>query len=557
MNKKDLLFYILIIAAVLRLWGLSSGDPVSDEVFMAFRGLGMIDFDEASAQTTPWEWFDPDRPWWTNLSMHDHPWGVPLTQNLSMKIFGDNNFGMRLPSALLGIGSVYLLYKIGFLLYAQEIGLIAAGILAVTLNGVYISRVGLQESYAIFAILLGIYYFLKSLRDPKYLLWVGAIIGIGAEFKYNVLILAPIFVSYLIFCRRDYFKSRYFWQGILTALIFFSPTIIYNFELYRTAGHFDFQFSSVLGQQPEVWAVQPGKEIGSFGERIQNFIPRIIASNSWLFLSLVVVSLSAFFISIFRNFKSTIQKYFLLLIICCWLLVLLLVIGPSYRFLAMLTPFMALSAAIFLNSVSGYSYILKNVGLTKIMIVMFSAIFSFEIFYSINNQIISYPFGPNPWLASNVRYENYNWGYNELAEYLEKELSGKIPAITFDVKYQFLEDLRKKALDKGRAEGLDLYPALLVYEGNFDGGAKLWVLDRLHIYHAWPIISLQTYYADLQQNGFDYFDRVGFKNFYFILQTNIAPSPEINALSHGVPIIIKNKRGDDVFKIYKQQITNF
>ncbi len=410
MTKKDILFYILIAAAALRLWGLSSGDPVNDEVFMGFRGLGMVDFDEAPAQTTPWEWFDAERPWWTNLSMHDHPWGVPLVQNLSMRIFGDNNFGMRLPSALLGIGSVYLLYKIGFLLYAQEVGLIAAALLAVTVNNVYISRLGLQESYAIFAILLGIYYFLKSLKDPKYLLRAGAIIGIGAEFKYNVLILAPIFVSYLLFYRRDYFRNKYLWQGILAALIFFSPTIIYNFELYRSVGHFDFQFSSVLGQRPEVWAIQPGKEIGSLADRIRNFIPRLINSNSWLFLSLTGASLLAFFISLFRNFRLTVQKHLFLSLAVVFLLFLLSVIGPSYRFLAMLTPFMALSAALLLNSISGHSNILQNVGMLKMKILMFIAVFSFEIFYSINNQIISYPIGPDPWLASKIRYENYNWG---------------------------------------------------------------------------------------------------------------------------------------------------
>ncbi len=551
MSKKDTLFYILILAAVLRLWGLSSGDTVSDEVFMGFRGIGMIDFDEAAVQTTPWEWWHEDRPWWTNLSMHDHPWGVPLVQNISMRIFGENNFGMRFPSALLGIGSVYLLYKIGFLLYTQEIGLIAAGLLAVTLNGVYISRLGLQESYAIFAILLGIHYFLKSLRDPKYLVWAGAIIGIGAEFKYNVLILAPMFIFYLVIFRRDYFRSKYLWQGILAALIFFSPTLIYNFELYRAVGHFDFQFSHIFGQRPDAWQVAPGKEIGDLGERIGNLLPRLINSNSWLFLSLFGFSFAGFLRQSVRGAKDVFLDNKFLIISFGSMVLLILMIGPSYRFLSMLAPFMALSIGVFLIGIFRHSNILQNVRMSDAATAAFSLFLFFEIFYSVNNQILSYPIGPNPWLASNVRYENYNWGYNELGGYLEKEFSGKMPAVTFDVRYKFLEDLRQKALDNGRAEGLSLYPALVVYEGNFDGGAKLWVLDRLHVYYAWPIISLQTYMDYLRDNGSDYLEKSGFKIIYFIQKTNWVAPDDLGILISGSERGIYNKRGDEVFKIYK------
>src|SRR3989338_7342093 len=122
MAKKHILILILILAAVLRLYGLNRGDTVNDEIFMSFRGIGMMDFDEAATQTTPLEWFDPNIPWWTNLSFHDHPALVPLTQNFFMKIFGENNFAFRLPSALLGIVSVYLIYIIGTLLYSANAG---------------------------------------------------------------------------------------------------------------------------------------------------------------------------------------------------------------------------------------------------------------------------------------------------------------------------------------------------------------------------------------------------------------------------------------------------
>ena len=95
MEKKKILFLILILSAALRLYSLSSGDPVNDEVFMAFRGIGLMDFDEADTQTTPLEWWDTEIPWWTNLSFHDHPLLVPATQSLSIKIFGESKRSTR------------------------------------------------------------------------------------------------------------------------------------------------------------------------------------------------------------------------------------------------------------------------------------------------------------------------------------------------------------------------------------------------------------------------------------------------------------------------------
>jgi hypothetical protein len=549
MNKKQLLILILIIPAGLTLFGLSRGDTVNDEVFYAFRGIGMLDFDEAEIQTTPLEWQDPNIAWWTRLSFHDHPPLVFYTQHIFMKIFGENNFAFRLPSALLGIASVYLLYLLGTSLYSQNVGLLSAAIFGVTLNHIYISRVGMQEAYVIFFLLLSFYIFLKSFKKDSYLLWLGVILGLAFLTKYNSFILILIFLVYLLFFKREYFLNKKLWLGALLAAIIFSPVIIYNIMLYRTVGHFDFQFSYIFGQNPEVWKIAPGKDIGSLADRIAVFIPRLIATNSWLFLSLAAFSLFSFLFLLLKKPKVAFQRHNFLIIYFIFLILLILKIGPSYRFLTILTPFFALNIGVFLNAI--YSNILKNIRMLKLFFIILSIIFGFEIFYSVNNQITYYPIGSTLWLSSKVRYENYNWGYNEFGKFLKQELKGKMPGLTFDLRYQFLENLREQALQRGLQNGLEPYSALITYYGNFDKAAKLWVLDRLHIYHAWPIISLETYFDYLWENGFDYYERAGFKNYYFILQTNIVPPPAAQSFMRGTEIPIFNKRGDEMFKIYK------
>ena len=553
--KRYWLFAILLLAAALRLYGLDRGDTVNDEVFYGFRGLGWIDYDRAETQKTPLEWWDPratggatEIPWWTKLSFHDHPPLVFAVQNIFMRVFGDSTFAERLPSAILGVASAYLVYLIGTILFSEIAGLISAAFLAVTLNHIYISRVGMQEAYVIFFMLFASYLFLKALKNDKYLIWTGVFLGFAFLTKYNAFILVPIFLAYLAFYKRGYFLNKKLWLGALIAFLIFSPVIIYNIMMYRAVGHFDFQISYILGQEHPEWPSQPGKELGTLGDRLKNLVPRLIATNSWIFLGLFAGSL------IF------LRNAFLWLIFI-FLFLLLMLIGPSYRFLTMLTPWMALSIGnvaehyffAFLAAAKQPSGLPAGKTRSKTMLVgLIFAILLFEIFYSYNNQIAYYPKGSTPLFSSKVRYENYNWGYNELEDYLNKEFSAKMPALTFVNRYQFLDDLQDNALAKARAKGLEPYPALLVYYGNIDEGPKLWILEKLHIYHGWPIITFDTYGQFLQDEGPAYYKKSGFKNYYFIEAANSVAPPEFrNIVGEKEPLLIRNPRGDIVFKVYK------
>ncbi|MEK9175368.1 MAG: glycosyltransferase family 39 protein, partial [Patescibacteria group bacterium] len=135
-KKHKFIILIILLAAFLRLYGLSHGDTMNDESLMAFRSIGLIDFDEAAWQTTPFEWFDPlvkfsptvpeeykigtGIPWWAHLSWHDHPPLVFLVQNIFISIFGEHAWAFRLPSAILGVISVYFIYLIGNLLWTSD-----------------------------------------------------------------------------------------------------------------------------------------------------------------------------------------------------------------------------------------------------------------------------------------------------------------------------------------------------------------------------------------------------------------------------------------------------
>jgi len=586
-RDKKILIAILLLAALLRFYGLGRGDTVNDEVFMSFRGLGMIDFDEGDYQTTPWQWFDPlawrdcegeipneipqycldnpavkhalekgetfitGIPWWARLSFHDHPLLVPFAQNLSLSVFGTSTAAARLPSAVLGVASVWLLFLLGKKIFSEEAGLMGTFIYAVTLNGIFISRVGMQESFVIFFLLLVFNLFLEGLRRKKYFLWAGAALGLGMLAKYTVVVAAPIMLSYLLFRRRDVFRHREFWASAGIAFLLFSPIIVYNYELLKAVGHFDFQLSHIFNQPHPEWPVQPGKEIGSLSERLLGFTPRLIHSNSWIFLIVFIFSLAAFARLLFLKPRETWNKFGFIFLATIWLLLLFAKIGTAYRFLTMLAPFLALAGGLFLAEV----FARFKDGKRKILAVILLAFLAmFEIFYSWNNQISFYPLGPSPWLSSRLRYENYNWGYNALDDYLEKEFAGQIPLLTFDVQYDFLEKLRQEALANGTKRRLKRVPFLIIYGGNFDDGAKLWVMERRLVYQAWPVLKVNTFFQYREEQGEDYFDRAGFSRQYFIITSNYVPEPEFARILKGIePLIIRNARGDEVFYVHVRE----
>ena len=118
-KNRTIIIAIVALAGILRLWGLGSAELVFDESFYSFRSIGWLDYLESPYQTTPIQWFAPSAvegsilPKWLNLSFHDHPPLFLWFKKIFFNLFGNSLFVSRLPSAIFGIGFVYLIYLIG------------------------------------------------------------------------------------------------------------------------------------------------------------------------------------------------------------------------------------------------------------------------------------------------------------------------------------------------------------------------------------------------------------------------------------------------------------
>ena len=75
-----------------------------------------------------------------------------------------------------------------------------------------------------------------------------------------------------------------------------------------------------------------------------------------------------------------------------------------------------------------------------------------EIFFSYNTLLTHYPKGMVGITYSYLNIESYNYGYNQLNNYLVQLLKDKYPEMTFQTKYQFLEDIKKQSLERAKKQ---------------------------------------------------------------------------------------------------------
>ena len=104
---------ILIVATTLRLVRLGYQSEWNDEALSAVIAGGTA------------------RQVLTNQFHSLHPPGYYFLLHLWRRLFGDSDFALRLPSALMGIASVAGMYKLGKLMFKRETGLWAAAVTAV------------------------------------------------------------------------------------------------------------------------------------------------------------------------------------------------------------------------------------------------------------------------------------------------------------------------------------------------------------------------------------------------------------------------------------------
>ena len=105
----------------------------------------------------------------------------------TMRVFGDNLFGLRMASAIEGVVSIVLLYLFARRVWGPRPALLAASFMAVAAWHIHFSRTGFHYMQAPVAMLLALYFLVRGLQDRRVLDWVVCGFAIGAASRSTTL----------------------------------------------------------------------------------------------------------------------------------------------------------------------------------------------------------------------------------------------------------------------------------------------------------------------------------------------------------------------------------
>ncbi len=96
-----------------------------------------------------------------------HPPLYYIILHFWIKIFGDSEFSVRFPSIIFGILSVYMIFKLGELIFNRNIGLLCSFILSISLYHIRYSQEARSYSLLVLLVLLSNYFFIKILENRE------------------------------------------------------------------------------------------------------------------------------------------------------------------------------------------------------------------------------------------------------------------------------------------------------------------------------------------------------------------------------------------------------
>jgi hypothetical protein len=207
-----LLGVIMLVAAVLRLWKLGQVPFMHDE-FSALLRTRFDNFHDFIQQGVM-----PD----------SHPIGVQLFLWGWVKLFGWSEFWIKLPFALMGIGSVYLIYLIGRQWFNRKVGLFSAAFFAVSQFTVFYSQLARPYSAGLFFVLLLAWFWHKVVFGTKTTTrdYIGFALSAWACSLMQYFSIAQaglIFLTGLFFLPKE--RRKAYWLSGIAAVVLFAPTL--------------------------------------------------------------------------------------------------------------------------------------------------------------------------------------------------------------------------------------------------------------------------------------------------------------------------------------------
>lgn len=156
----------------------------------------------------------------------------PIVLHLWVYFFGDSEFSIRFPSLVFGFIAIFMIYKVGAVIFDKEVGILSALLLALSSFHIYYSREARMYSLMALLTLLSIYFFINLLKERSLLASIGYIVSsilLMYTHIYGLFIIVAqniYVVTMYLLSKEDYKLNLRVWillQALLIAL--FTPWI--------------------------------------------------------------------------------------------------------------------------------------------------------------------------------------------------------------------------------------------------------------------------------------------------------------------------------------------
>jgi 4-amino-4-deoxy-L-arabinose transferase-like glycosyltransferase len=180
MKNKLILVVIILISFVLRFWDLGNYPALNaDEASLGYNAYSLIETGKD----------EHGNPWPIHFqSFNDYkPGGYVYLVIPFISVFGLNEWAVRLPGALAGVGTIVVMFylcrellpkkefgnlpNLDFVSWKLELGHLAGLLLAINPWHIHFSRGAWEVNVSTFFIVLGLLLFIKSLNNSKYILF--------------------------------------------------------------------------------------------------------------------------------------------------------------------------------------------------------------------------------------------------------------------------------------------------------------------------------------------------------------------------------------------------
>ncbi len=233
----------LAVAAALRLYALGDGHP----------GLAIYTSISANMARSPGGWLYPSMLADGSI-LADKPPAFFWLQGVFFALMGTSNFAARLPVALAGVASVFLLYLIVRRCHGAAPALISAAALAVMPLDVNYSRSTFIEPVAVFFMLVAAYFAVRAVQERRegFFYAAAAVLGIAFLTKlWQGLLPAPAIYAMALACRWTSW-ARFVRAAAISAAVFLAtalwwPLLVWLFPAYGAVMHADSVWDMIFG----------------------------------------------------------------------------------------------------------------------------------------------------------------------------------------------------------------------------------------------------------------------------------------------------------------------